>query len=133
MSKDRFQDWCKNNADENGFISWDTMEPFIRQNLGFDLINPSEAEWNEIKKCYDDTYVNKNGKDEKTLYKDFNAFTAKVFDVLNRHYGIGFTTKHHTANPVPLYAIGAGSELFKGMNNNNEVPQKILKAAGLQK
>ena len=132
ISKDRFQDWCKANADSEGVISWDTMLQFLKQNLGLDLIHASNAEIAEIKQCYEDTYVNRTGKDEKTLYKNFDAFTTKVYDVVNRHYGIGFTTNSHTANPVPLYAIGAGADLFKGMNNNTEVPKNILKAAGIK-
>lgn len=133
ISKDRFEDWCRTEEKQNGTIRWDKMEPFLKENLGFNQIGLTASELDEIKKCFDETYVDRKAKDEKTLYKNFNAFTAKVYDIVNRHYGIGFTTNSHTGNPVPLYSVGAGSNLFTPMLNNIMVPQLILKASGIEK
>ena len=55
-----------------------------------------------------------------------------LYDILNRQYGIGWTTSSHTANPVPIFAIGAGAELFGGALDNTEIPRRILKAAGVK-
>lgn len=43
---------------------------------------------------------------------------------------IGWTTKSHTGIHIPIYAIGAGSELFAGRMNNTDIPLKIMKAMG---
>ena len=93
---------------------------------------PTADEEKEIRKGFDDTFVNHSAKDEKTLYNDFNRFTVIVYDVLNRHYGIGWTTGNHTANFVPVYAIGEGAELFTGNLNNIEIPERIARAAGVK-
>jgi len=68
---------------------------------------------------------------QKTLYKDFNEFTAIVFDILNHKTGFGFTTFSHTGNPVPVFAVGEGCGAFSDLNNNIEIPQKIRKLTGL--
>ncbi len=45
---------------------------------------------------------------------------------------IGWTTSSHTASNVPVYAIGAGSELFSGRMDNTDIPKKICKAMGIE-
>ncbi|MEQ9376809.1 MAG: alkaline phosphatase [Imperialibacter sp.] len=41
-----------------------------------------------------------------------------------------FTTGHHTATMVPVYAFGAGSEAFAGIYHNTEIYHKMMKAYG---
>ena len=36
----------------------------------------------------------------------------------------------HSGNAVPVFAVGKGSEIFSTLNNNTEIPEKILKVAG---
>ncbi len=43
---------------------------------------------------------------------------------------IGWTTKSHTGVHVPVFALGAGAELFSGRMNNTDIPLKIMKAMG---
>ena len=38
---------------------------------------------------------------------------------------IGWTTTSHTGGAVPVFAIGAGSEMFAGRQDNTDVPKKI--------
>jgi len=38
---------------------------------------------------------------------------------------IGWTTKHHSASQVPIYAFGPGSLLFTGVLDNTQVPCKF--------
>lgn len=45
--------------------------------------------------------------------------------------GIGWTAGSHTADRVPVYAIGAGSELFSGEMDNTDIPRKICEAMGI--
>ncbi|MDQ3140951.1 MAG: alkaline phosphatase [Bacteroidota bacterium] len=39
----------------------------------------------------------------------------------------GFTTKHHTASMVPVFAFGPGAEEFIGIYENTEIHQKMIK------
>ena len=45
--------------------------------------------------------------------------------------GIGWTAGSHTADRVPVYAIGAGSEKFAGEIDNTDIPRKICEAMGI--
>lgn len=53
-------------------------------------------------------------------------------DSLSKTALIGWTTSSHTGGAVPVFAIGAGSELFAGRQDNTDLPKKICKAMGLQ-
>ena len=43
---------------------------------------------------------------------------------------VGWTSSSHTAGYVPVFAIGAGADLFTGKMDNTEIPKRIAKAAG---
>lgn len=44
---------------------------------------------------------------------------------------IGWTTTSHTGGAVPVFAVGAGSEMFAGRQDNTDIPKKICKAMGV--
>ena len=50
----------------------------------------------------------------------------KANKALNDSAYIGWTTHGHTGSPVPVYAIGAGSERFAGRFDNTDIKGKIL-------
>ena len=39
---------------------------------------------------------------------------------------IGWVTDEHTANPVAVYAIGNGAEVFNGQMDNVDIPVKLI-------
>jgi alkaline phosphatase len=45
---------------------------------------------------------------------------------LNVENNIDWSTGSHTGEPVPVYAIGKGSEKFNGRMDNTEIKGKIL-------
>jgi alkaline phosphatase len=45
--------------------------------------------------------------------------------------GASYSTYQHTGNMVPVYAIGAGSQLFNGKMDNTDIPKRLAKAAGI--
>lgn len=133
ISKDRFSDYCKELLANGKPISWEEMKQFLSENLGFwDAVTLTEDEEEDLKEDFDRTFIARQGKDIKTLYNDFNQFAVRVFDILNSRMGIGWTATYHTGNFVPLYAIGAGSELFCRNLDNTQVPALIIQAAGLK-
>ena len=50
---------------------------------------------------------------------------------LSEEAGIGWTAGTHTADRVPVYAIGTGSEKFAGEMDNTDIPRKICEAMGI--
>lgn len=49
------------------------------------------------------------------------------YDKKNKKPAMHFSTHHHTGIPVPVFAVGPGAELFKGVYENTEIHEKILR------
>lgn len=74
-------------------------------------------------------------KDNTVSANSYEAGTGKgkeEIDQLNSDARIGWTTSSHTAGNVPVFAIGAGSELFAGKMNNTDIPRRICSAMGVE-
>lgn len=131
ISKDRFSDWCRTEWKDRT-PTWQQMKEVLTRKLGlWNGIDLTDAETEQIRHSFDETFVTGRAKDEKSLYNDFNRFTVTLFDIINRHYGIGFTSGNHTGNFVPLYARGTDAMLFTRQLDNTEIPMLLLKAAGI--
>lgn len=66
-------------------------------------------------------------EDNYALYGGGQPFAIAAIKVIARKAGVGWTTWSHTLIPVPVRAIGAGSELFDGYIDNVEIPLFISK------
>ena len=129
MSKDAMSDYFREMIKNGTPVSWAEMKDFLKAKLGFwTSVKVNDAQNEMLEKAFEKTFVAREGKDEKGLYNSFDEFVNKVFDVMNHRIGTHFTTRSHSANPVPVFAIGKGSELFGTVMNNTEIPVKILKA-----
>jgi alkaline phosphatase len=69
-----------------------------------------------------DTYMDKNALKEEREQRIAEQ---------NKRSGLGWATHGHSGIPVPVYAIGAGSELFGGKFDNTEIPKRICQAMGV--
>lgn len=133
ISKERFSQYCDDLMNADKKPDWAEMKEYLSENLGlFSVIPMSERRENRLKDVFNATFVDGQARRQETLYSNFNQFAVEVFEMLNEKAGIGWTSLAHTGNFVPLFAIGAGAELFTGFNDNTDVPMKILKAAGVQ-
>ena len=59
-----------------------------------------------------------------------NYMTREVLDTLSDKARIGWSTRSHTGIYVPVFAVGAGSQLFAGRIDNTDIPKNIIKAMG---
>ncbi len=133
ISKEIFSQYCDDLMNADKKPDWAEMKEYLSENLGlFSVIPISERRENRLKDVFNATFVDGQARRQETLYSNFNQFAVEVFEMLNEKAGIGWTSLAHTGNFVPLFAIGAGAELFTGLNDNTDVPMKILKAAGVQ-
>lgn len=71
----------------------------------------------------------KNAEDETNVS---NYMSKSGIDSTSIKAKIGWTSKTHTGIAVPVYAIGAGSELFAGRMDNTDIPKKVCEAMGVQ-
>lgn len=128
-SKEEFSDECKAILRSRMIYRWDDMQHLLTEKFGFWTVIPiTHKQEASLKEKFETTFGMRNSADEKTLYASFNAFAVEVFRVIDAHTGIAWTTTSHTGNPVPVFAIGVGADQFKGLNNNIEIPGKILNA-----
>lgn len=67
----------------------------------------------------------------KSLYANDDKIAALAIEVINRMGSVAWSSKGHSAAYVPVYAIGAGAELFKNKMDNTDIPKKIAEAAQL--
>ena len=109
ISKDKFSDYCRSLIRNNESMSWDEMKKFLSDKLGFWTTVPiTENETKDLQVLFDKAIVARESQDQRTLYNNFNQFAVKVFDLFNSHVGTSFISGNHTANPVPVFAIGKG-------------------------
>jgi alkaline phosphatase len=131
VSKEQFGDHLKSMARNRRNYTWDDMEAYLRDNLGFwTAVKLTDLETAELQQMFNDMQTGRNSApDQKTLYATFDGFTARVFKLLNEKAGFGFTTTKHTGAGVPVFAVGVGAERFSGVNDNTDLPKKILSIA----
>ena len=70
--------------------------------------------------------------DMRSTYSGDNPVAVAAIKMLNNRSGLSWGSFAHTGIPVPVYAIGAGSELFDGYFDNTDIPKNIYKAMKLK-
>ncbi|MCM1032524.1 MAG: alkaline phosphatase [Odoribacter sp.] len=133
VSKEAFSSYCKKIYDSGEDYSWERMEQYLKDNLGlFTHIKVSDDRAATLKEMFDKTFALRDTADQKTLYANFNAFAVEVFKLVNDAAGLAFTTVGHSGNPVPVFAVGVGSEEFIHLNNNCDLPRMLRKICGFK-
>lgn len=93
----------------------------------------SEEEYNRIRKAYEKSITGTDGTTQDyIIYGSYNPFTTLVTRILNEKAGIGWTSFSHTCTPVPVFAIGAGKNFFKGYYDNTDIPKRIMQVMEIE-
>lgn len=71
------------------------------------------------------------GDEAKVLYGGYDPLTVTLTHIMGEKVGVGWTTYAHTAEPVPVFALGVKSELFNGWYDNTDLYTKMKQALGL--
>lgn len=131
ISRDRLSILCEDIiAGREKTPSWPEMKRFLADNVGiFTAIELSADEEAALQADFSRIIEGKQSKDRAGLYAKHNEFASIVFDMLNDRAGFGWTTPDHTGNPVPVFAIGVGSDLFTSWGDNTDMPKRIMQAA----
>ena len=83
-----------------------------------------------LKAVYEKSFKSEGVQLEKSEYAQDEPIAGEAKRILDEIALIGWTSGDHSAGYVPVFAIGAGAELFQGRIDNTEIPEKIAKAAG---
>lgn len=143
MSYEAFDEVLKAYLEANPNATFDDTFSLITENFGLvkegeedNLLVLNEYELNKLKAAYEETL---KSSDERTqsvetsiLYGGYEPLTVTLTHILNNKAGIGWTSYSHTGLPVPVYAIGAGSEAFNGFYDNTDIYKKTAKIAGIE-
>ena len=127
MSKLGLQNMLTSMAKDRRQYSWEDMKEMLGDKFGFwNGVPVTDKQEAALKAEFDNMIEQRNLADQKTLYATFNGFVAEVLNVFNDVAGIGFVDTNHTGNPVPVFAVGVGADRFKNLNDNIEIPVKIM-------
>lgn len=113
-------------------VTWEEIKELLGETMGFWKELPVSWEQEKVlRDSYEASFsAQGNARMEKSMYTESEELAAKAKDVMNDMARVGWTTFDHTAGYVPVYAIGAGSQLFMGKMDNTDIPKRIIKAAG---
>lgn len=130
MSKDAFSEMCKSMMRTRMVYTWDDMKRILIERMGlYDKIPVTAEEDAKFKELFQAMLENRAAADEESLYNSYNAFSVELFKHISSVSGIGWSTGDHSAAPVPVFAIGCGAEKFSGIQDNTEIPKKIMSIA----
>ncbi len=114
---------------KNNHVSWEDVKALLSEKMGFWTKLP--LKWEQERMLRDEfevSFVQNKAVFEESLYAKTEPLAARARFIINQIAGLGWTTNSHSAGYVPVYAIGAGSELFQGKMDNTDIPKRIAKA-----
>ncbi len=112
----------------------DTVTAYFGLNGAEKLLQLSAQETAWLKGAYLNEFTKGEAVDADADYLATSSelsLTERVIFLLNDKAGVGWTTSHHTATPVPVRAMGPGQDLFKESIDNTDLPKIISKVMGL--
>ena len=112
-------------------VSWKDMKALLSEAMGFWSEYP--VSWKHERMLRDEfekTFVRHKVEFKESLYARSESLAAVAIGVMSEIARLGWTTGSHTAEYVPVYAVGAGSEKFMGKMDNTDIPKRIAKAGG---
>lgn len=114
-------------------VPWNAVKEALKDNFGFwQNITLSEKQEKRLKDIYESTLKGQKAKMEKSEYAQDEAIAAEAKRIISEIALVGWTSGGHSAGYVPVFAIGAGAENFKGRLDNTDIPQIIAKVAGFK-
>lgn len=115
---------------KNNQVSWEDMKSLLSDKMGFWKELP--ISWEQEKKLRDEfekSFVKHKVEFEESLYSKNEPMAARAKEVMDEIAMVSWASGSHSAGYVPVFAIGAGSQLFGEKIDNTEIAKRIAKAA----
>lgn len=116
---------------KNNKVTWEDMKTLLANEMGFWKELP--ISWEQEKRLRDEfekTFVKNKVAFAESMYSKNEPMAARAKEVMDEIAMIGWTSGGHSAGFVPIFAIGAGSNLFGSKIDNTDIPKRIAQAAG---
>ncbi|MGL5681599.1 MAG: alkaline phosphatase [Marinifilaceae bacterium] len=111
---------------EHASVTWEHVSELLSNRLGFGKeIKLSEKDQKRLKEQYELTFLKGDGEKVKTLYATDEPLASMAIAMLNKYACVGWLHGGHSANYVPIYAIGCGAHNFAGKMDNTDIAQKL--------
>ena len=112
-------------------VTWEQVKEALKTNFGFwNEIKLTEAQEKRLHEVFDRTFAGGNAEMEKSEYAQDEPLASEAKRIINEIALVGWVSGGHSAGYVPVFAIGAGAELFQGRMDNIEIPARIAQAGG---
>lgn len=111
-------------------VTWQQAKQLLSETMGFWTELP--LTWEQERTLHDvfeESFVQQKVKFAETLYSRTEPLAAAAKQVMSQIARAGWTTGDHSAEYVPVYAVGAGADLFMGKMDNTDIPERIARAA----
>lgn len=116
--------------EKDNHVAWEDVKALLSEELG--LWSELPISWEQEKKLrdeYEKSFVKNKVEFAESLYAKTEPMAAKAKEVIDEIAMVSWASGNHSAGYVPVFAIGAGSNLFIGKMDNTEIPKRIAKAA----
>lgn len=130
ISKERLHKLIADFKENNPKAKFEDLLKLLAENTGLSKeIKLSDSDVKMLKDAYSAAFKNVKPS-EKTTYSETDPISKLAIQLINSKAAIGWTSGSHSGQPVPVFAIGKGQELFVPMLDNTDIPKNILTAAG---
>ncbi|MCM1293134.1 MAG: alkaline phosphatase [Bacteroides sp.] len=130
MSKDAMIQHVRSMLNSKIVLSNKDFKDLLTDRLRLYSHIPVTAEENEIlMELCDKSLENRANDNTEEMYHNINAMIGKAYEIISKMSGSGWTTGDHSGAPVPVFTIGQGAEQFASMQDNTDIPKKILSIA----
>ena len=116
--------------DKQNDITWNDIKNLLSENLGlWSKVKLNDKQEQQLKEEYIRSFLGKDVKLAESLYSKDEPMAALAKQILNEIAMVSWASGGHSAGYIPVFAIGAGAELFHGKIENTDIPKKIAQAA----
>ena len=113
-------------------VSWEEVKNLLSTNLGlFSAVEVKESDAEDLKELYEKSFVNHKEETSKSLYATDSKLATEAIKILNKQGSVAWASGNHSAAYIPVFAIGAGAEVFTHKMENIDIPKKLAELAGL--
>lgn len=117
--------------EQNPNATWEQVKDLLGTHLGlWKDVRVSAEDEAALAQAYEASFVNHVNETKKSLYASDDKLASLAVNALNRSSSISWASNDHSAAYIPVYAIGAGAELFRHKMDNVDIPRKVAEAAG---